>query len=86
MNCTGNPGQFVFYESDQHTRLRISSRTLNIFHVRMTDRYGTVVDFNDVPWELTLVVDFSKVIAREHVPSVQDALEQLNAPLEEEAA
>jgi len=86
VNCTGNPGQFVFYESDRHPRLRITSRTLNIFHVRMTDRYGTVVDLNDVPWEATLEVIFSKVVAREHVPSVQDALEQLNAPPVEEAA
>ena len=63
VNVDAPSGNMVYFTDTSSSSLRLNTSTLNVFHCRLTDRYGSPIDFNKIPWEASLVVDFFHVIA-----------------------
>ena len=76
INVTKNPGGYVYFNNESNSRFRIYSKTINVFHIKLTDRYSQTIDFNSVPWECSLVVDFNKVREIDLPLTVTEAIEK----------
>jgi hypothetical protein len=71
VNADSPSGSMVYFTDTSSSSLRLNTSTLNVFHCRLTDRYGSQIDFNSIPWEASLVVDFFHVIAPRDVQTLE---------------
>ena len=74
VNVDKPSGSMVYFTDTSASSLRLNTSTLNVFHCRLTDRYGGPIDFNNVPWEASLVVDFFHVVAPREVRSLEKVI------------
>jgi hypothetical protein len=74
VNVDRPSGSMVYFTDTSASSLRLNTSTLNVFHTRLTDRYGGAIDFNSVPWEASLVVDFFHLVAPREVRTLEKAI------------
>jgi len=81
VNADSPSGSMVYFTDTSSSSLRLNTSTLNVFHCRLTDRYGSQIDFNSIPWEASLVVDFFHVIAPRDVQTLEKEMKvQIDQP------
>ena len=80
VNVDAPSGNMVYLTDTSSSSLRLKTSTLNVFHCRLTDRYGSQIDFNKIPWEASLVVDFFHVIAPREYQTLEKEMVKVTDP------
>ena len=74
IDVNANPSEFVFFVNTHGYKTAVTNRLLQQFHVRLEDQAGSVIDLQNIPYSMTLQVDFMYNKEVRFQPELSDAV------------